>query len=129
MADFARRIVAACPGLGWEADEFLADYEANQQMIIEDTLEHDPLAAAVMTVINRDNFPNGWKGTASELLDLLDAGTPDNRKGRFWPGNPRALGSQLRRIQESLASIGYRIQKVRRGRNRFIAIAPPVDNW
>ena len=124
MADFAKRIVAAESGLGWEPGEFLRIYEANQQSIVETALESDPVAQTIRDIFTYGNYPAGWAGTPTRLLNILNDKTSDSVKGRFWPKNPTAMGSALRRVQKPLSRVGYVIEKSR-GAKRMISITPP----
>ena len=123
MADFALRIVAAESGLGWESGTFMPIYEANQRGIIETSLEGNPVAQAIRQVITHENYPDGWKGTASGLLYLLNQKAEGVFKGRFWTQSPTAMGSALRRIPAPLSRVGYIIERSR-GVKRMIAITP-----
>jgi putative DNA primase/helicase len=48
MADFARLITAAEPGLGWEAGAFLKVYAENRRDVIEASIEAEPVAKTII---------------------------------------------------------------------------------
>ncbi len=124
MADFAIRITAVEKGLGWEPGSFMAAYEANRRMSVESAIEHDPLANAIREAITRENFPAGWTGTATRLLELLGERAPEIMNSRFAPRSASAVGAAFKRVQPVLRKIGYEIER-RRSARRLIHITPP----
>ena len=71
MADFAKWITAAEPGLGWEPGAFLKVYRENRRDVIESSFEADPVAVAIRDWMTAEH-PEGWTGTATELLSALN---------------------------------------------------------
>src|SRR5262249_2335005 len=61
MADFAKWITAAEPGLGWEPGVFLAAYAGNRRDVVEAAFEADAVAVAIWNLIA--DRPEGFKGT------------------------------------------------------------------
>jgi putative DNA primase/helicase len=121
LADFAKWIVAAAPGLGWSPDQFLQAYAGNRRDVADATFEADPVAVAIFNIIAAD-FPTGWTGTPTELLVLLDAHVPERlKKLPTWPSNAIALGKQMDRVAPLLRSKGLDFA---RGRDRIITLVP-----
>lgn len=121
MANFAQW-VSACEGAIWSAGMFMGAYEVNRGDAIEVVLEADPVAAALQRHMSgRDEQVT----TAADLLAELSALAGESaRRSRQWPGNPRALSWQLRRLAPALRRIGLSLDLDRRahGGRRLICI-------
>lgn len=123
MADMAKWVTAAEPGLGWDRGSFLTAYENNRQDIFDVALEADLLAVAVRDLMASDH-PDGWKGKPGELLGVLNESVPEStRKSRKWPGSASALGSRFRRSAPLLRRAGFAVECGHSG-DRFIEILP-----
>lgn len=108
MADLARWVTAAEPGLGWKAGAFLRAYGANRAAANALALEASPVAAVVRAFmsLNRE-----WAGTATELLKELSLKAHETvRRQRSWPKNARSLSSALRRLAANLREVGLQIE-------------------
>ncbi len=107
MADFATWGVAVEQAAGWPDGAFLAAYAGIQQEAQTAVLEGSLLAATVIAVLDeRDEL----QGTATELLDLLEAQiTDEQRKAKEWPGNARVLSGRLRSFAPALRAAGVTI--------------------
>jgi hypothetical protein len=121
MADFATWIAAAEPALPGERGAFADAYNENRKEIVELSLEVDLLATEVRKLMeDRDR----WEGTATELLDALEAGMEDrerNRKG--WPKAPNVLSRRLVRLSSFLRRVGIQVdRKDPKGKDRGITI-------
>jgi hypothetical protein len=104
MADFAHWIVAAEPALPWSEGSFLAGYEGNRQESVEISLEADPVATAVRSLVIRHG---SFEGTSQELLERLGAEVNETtRRSRSWPGSARGLSSRLKRAAPTLRQAG-----------------------
>ncbi|MTD31839.1 hypothetical protein [Planomicrobium sp. YIM 101495] len=99
MADFALWITAAEKSLEWHPGEFMAIYNSNRDKAIDQGLESDPFATAVMELIKRNDE---WIGNASQLLSEA-ARFADERTTRSnaWP-TARSVRNRLRRINPAL---------------------------
>jgi len=107
MADFARWVTAAEPELPWQSGAFLATYAGNRQMAVEQSLEFDPIGAAVRQLTE----DRAWGGTVGELLDALRRLVDDHvREGREWPQNARALANRLHRVMPALRRVGVLVE-------------------
>ena len=76
MADFAKWITAAEPGLGCEPGAFLAAYAGNRRDVVEAAFEADAVAVAIWKLITTD-VPEGFQGTATELLTAINNIVPE----------------------------------------------------
>lgn len=128
MADFAKWIVAAEPGLGWERGTFLAAYERNRQAIFEEAAEADPVVLVIrdqwkrLQGLSKAALPNGWEGSPAELLaDLNSISDEGTRKSRSWPSTPAALGTRIKRAAPPLRRCGFLVE-TRRSYTRTIRI-------
>ncbi len=123
MADFAKWITAAEPGLGWEPGAFLAAYASNRRDVVEAAFDADAVAVAIWKLLA--DRPEGFVGTATELLAAINALVPEpTRKSRFWPENAAQLGNRLARAVPLLKARGCAIERRHSG-ERIITIVPP----
>ena len=113
MADFAKWVVAAEPALPWEPGTFLEAYEKNREGLVETSIAADPVALAVITLINRASLVRDtWQGTATGLLEALKT-MPDGITDRDCPGGANVLTRRLNRLAPSLAKIGIEVDTKR----------------
>ena len=120
MADFARWVTACEPGLGLASGAFMRAYDDNQTEAIESNLESCPVAQAMRSLLE---YRGEWTGTASKLLDELEAQdcvTDRLKRSKQWPQNGRALSTKLARLATFLRKIGIDIEKHnRKNRSRM----------
>ena len=120
MADFYLWVCRAEEALPWEAGSFEEAYEKNRAMVVENSLEGDPVASAVLELM-RDR--SEWQGTASELLDALsEIATEATVRSRAWPKAGNTLSSRLMRGATFLRELGIEITKGRDKTQRNIII-------
>ena len=98
MADFALWATAAEPALGFQPGAFMKAYAGNRAEAVHETLEGDPVGAAILDLMQRQEV-EVWEGTCKQLLQRLEQDFEDRvRQSREWPRSPRALSSRLRRL-------------------------------
>lgn len=123
MADFALWSAAGFPAFGWKPVQFVDAYEANRARGIEEVIEADPLAMAVLDIAAERS---SYIVTATALLAEINLKvTPDVSRDKTWPKNARSLSSRLRRLAPALRSQGVEIeldQHVGRGDDKKRAI-------
>jgi hypothetical protein len=105
MADFALWAVAAEPALPWGPGSFLRAYAGNRgaanELALDASIIAGPLAALLAAGVAC------WEGTARDLLDALESQATDKvKKHRDWPGTPRKLAGELRRLAPNLRRAG-----------------------
>jgi hypothetical protein len=130
MADFARWVVAAAPGLGFTEAEFLAAYTGNRVAAHQPTLAASPITDALIALANQQG---GWTGTATTLLQAVTDLVLDERirRQRGFPHTPAEMGKELRRLIPSLregAAVEVGERKVGHDRLREISLrvaSPP----
>ncbi len=125
MADFALWVTAAEPALDWPDGSFLKAYEANQEDAVGVTLEADPVAQAVIRLVEKEGH---WCGTATDLLRALRPSTLDpgfNR--RIWPASPNGLSGRMRRVAPNLRAVGVVVNWKRNSGERLIEIKRDDD--
>ncbi|HQP37223.1 MAG TPA: hypothetical protein PLI95_18690, partial [Polyangiaceae bacterium] len=109
MADFARWVVAAEPGLGWPPGTFMSAYVGNRQETDAEALDRDALAAVLLRWPELRQVGK-WSGTAERLYEALCAVATDREtRAHTWPKAHNALGGQLRRIAPSLRAVGIEV--------------------
>lgn len=115
MADFAKWITAAEPALGWPDGAFMQAYAANRLSVEEAAIEGNPVAEAILCLIEDQGT---WRGTATELIKTLRAGysilTDDPAS---FPRQPNKLAGELRRVAPLLRSRGVIIAFERQGKS------------
>ena len=114
MADFAITGVAAEQALGWRRGTFLSAYAANRGEANRVTLDSSVIFPTFEAFV--ETLPGGqWSGTWQTLLDRLNAIAGHKQTPpKYWPGTPRALSGQLRRLAPTLRTIGISVQFDRR---------------
>jgi hypothetical protein len=119
MADYAKWAVACEPALG-PSGCFMAAFDANRKALVDDVLEGDPVASAVLAFVRKQP---SWTGTATELLTILSRDFAQASR-REWPDNARSLADSLRRMIPFLRKKDVSIEWRRVGheRHRMISI-------
>lgn len=127
MADFARWGCAIAQALGYKAEDFLSAYNTNIRAQNEEVLDDDPVAAAVVKLMeHRDQ----WEDTPSKLLEELEqvaASLKINTRAKSWPKAPNALTRRLNVVGTNLQDIGIRVKRGKSG-PRFWSIQKVAEN-
>jgi hypothetical protein len=105
MADFVK-IGTACDGTFWSPGTFHAAYRANRDKAIDAAIEADPLASALIDMMNTQSQ---WVGTATALLNALKKATESF--DRNLPKSPNSLSGRLNRLEPILRRHGIEIKK------------------
>ena len=102
----------------------MAAYTCNIQEAVETVLENDQVAAVLRTYM--DKTPNGFVGTATELLKALnEVASEAEQNAKGWPKRPADRGKILRPMGPPLRKIGINVTFADRKNNRrTITIAP-----
>jgi energy-coupling factor transporter ATP-binding protein EcfA2 len=103
MADFAKWATAAEPTLGAKSGAFAKAYARNRRNANDVVLESSPLAALVMKLAAQEE---GWKGTASELLDELISSRGSDHSHGSLPKSANGLSASLKRLAPNLRTNG-----------------------
>jgi putative DNA primase/helicase len=126
MADFAKLVTAAEPGLGWEPGAFLAAYNENRRDVMRGALEADSVGMAIDQL--KPACAEVFEGTPAELLTAINAIVPDTtRKSKYWPQNPAQMGNRFKRAAPLLRAAGYIIDRRHSGKN-IITIVRMLKN-
>ncbi len=114
MADFALWATAAEGSFGWEPGAFLRTYRGSLDEAHDVALETDPVAAAVLALM-QDRAD--WTGTAAELWKALgDLVDEEVRRSKGWPGAPHTLTTRMRRLAPVLRQKGLEyVEESRKG--------------
>lgn len=110
MADFAKWIAAAEPGLGLPSGTLLAACERNRARVVDVALAASPVGTAVRRLLDWPKQGGKWEGEPSQLLTALaDLVPEDTRKLPSWPKTANALSGRLRRAATFLRSVGVTV--------------------
>jgi hypothetical protein len=110
MADFMTWATAAESGLGLPSGACDGAYRGALALAVEATLEADPVASAVRTLLSDRAFGGEWKGTATNLLRILAPLVDDEvRRSTRWPKDAARLGSAIRRAASFLRRVGIEV--------------------
>src|ERR1700722_6510547 len=105
---------------------FMRAYCGNREEAIQETLEADPVGAAVLAMMDQlkdQDQTEQWEGTCKDLLQRLESADDRAKGGRSWPKSPRGLSDRLRRLATFLRESGIHIifpPKGRKGRGVLI---------
>ena len=126
MADLAKWITAAEPALGWEPGQFLSVYRENRRDVIETSFEADAVAVAIRDYVVADH-PEGWTGTATELLSALNGRVNEGvRRSKLWPLSAQGLGNRIDRIAPLLRNKSFVVERRHSGQRHIIIKPPPA---
>jgi len=103
MADFARVLAAVDKVTGWNT---LAPYLGVGTELAEDVIDADPVAQAVVALVESEGK---WSGTASDLLKKIT--NLDARLPKDWPTQPNALSGRLKRAATALRATGIVVEQ------------------
>ena len=121
MADFATWMTA-CEGAYWPAGTFMAAFDKAQESATEDVLEGSQLWQALRVFLEKSR---NFNGTASELLNLLNAGRQEERSSKNWPSTGAVLGKELTRLAPLMRKRGYVAERTRTSRGNSWRLESP----
>ncbi len=125
MADFAIWVAAACPALGWDADEFLRVYAANRAGATKRRSRRRRSLARSASSAGSRAPRRIWLEELSEIVGKNTA------RSKEWPKSPSALSGDLRRLASNLrrADPALEIEFTREGQSRRRVIGWPTSEW
>lgn len=110
MADAAKWVEAAAPGLGLEPYAYTKSLDRNRDAAAALALEASPIGAALITFIE-GRSTKAWEGTMGDLLPLLNSAAPQQDRPSGWPKGPTGLAKAVQRIAPALRDVGYTVAK------------------
>jgi hypothetical protein len=121
MADFAEFGCAVARALGKTADDFLRIYGADQARALDEAIDADPVASAILALM--DNCPE-FKGTPADVLIRLIAearvvGIDTDAKS--WPSDASVMTRAMKRAEATMQDKGIGFE-VSRGKHRMLRI-------
>ncbi|MEM7192240.1 MAG: DNA-binding protein [Pseudomonadota bacterium] len=120
MADFAKLIEAASPGLGWDKGQFYTVYDGNRADMAEAAFEANPVAVWIDQLMLDDT--DAWEGNATKLLQDINAiASETDKASKFWPASASSMGTAVRRAAPALRDHGLDID-TRHSGSRLIRI-------
>lgn len=108
MADFTIWGYAIAQALGYEGEGFTKAYENNLNRGNQEAIESNPIAQAIIALMNEKTV---WSGYMSELIDLLQTIANYHKIDTFskgWPKSASILSRRLREVQPNLAEYGIK---------------------
>ena len=121
MADFCKWAVA-CEGAYWPPGAFMAAYDDAQASATEDVIEETAVGPALRQLLEETG---SFDGSATELLDLLNALRQDEKRPRGWPSTGAVMGRQLTRLAPALRRVGYVVETRRTKQGNFWELEAP----
>ncbi|NJM00125.1 MAG: hypothetical protein HC924_15600 [Synechococcaceae cyanobacterium SM2_3_2] len=104
MADFALMATACEPGLGLQDGEFMRAYQANIDTAVETAVECNPIAAAILTLMEDCTQ---WEGSTQDLLDKMKHKSSSTKVLKL---DPRRLGHAMRgSLKADLDALGIEV--------------------
>ncbi len=119
MADFAQWAYAGLPVLGFQPNDFIDAYQANQDAGLRIGLDSSPVGRALVAFMDGRHE---WRGTASELLESLGNVDGVDHRSKQWPRTPRALSASLTRLGPALRSVGIGMGNERTAKERAVRL-------
>jgi hypothetical protein len=114
MADYALFAIASEKALGLESDEFMSVFDDSREKSRQVVIESSPVGEAIVRLMEKT--PLLWKGTASELLNVLEKHTDEATfRSRYFPKASNMLTRQLNRLAPDLKALGIEISFMRQG--------------
>jgi energy-coupling factor transporter ATP-binding protein EcfA2 len=129
MADYALFGIASEKALGLNEGEFMAIFDESREQSRQVVIESSPLGEAIIRLMEQHPIPMVWKGTASELLKVLEQHTDEaTYRSRFFPKAAHSLSRQLNRLAPDLGEMGIDIKKAKEGTDatRYLYIQKAV---
>jgi hypothetical protein len=121
MIDFVRWLAALEGVKGIPAGSYQSAYSHVLEQAQLDSLLENPLAAAVVGLVESLDSP--WSGEPTELLEELGYhATTGIQRSNLWPKNAIQMSKRLRSFQASLGTQGISIT-FGRGKKRHITIS------
>jgi hypothetical protein len=121
MIDFVRWLAAMEKVDGVPTGVYQAQYSAVLNETMLDSLQENPLAAAVMSFVD-DNVAAVWSGTPTKLLQELSSFVGSRSQySRDWPQTASTLSKRLSPLQAALRRQGIGVA-FSRGKERMITI-------
>lgn len=122
LADYTRWVRAAEPSLPWTEGRFLEAFQTNRREAQADSIETDPLARSVATLVDGNDK---WKGSPTALLSELEGYVSPRERRQYddWPASPSWLWRKLRRVKPLLRRAkGIELSRDRSSNRRTISI-------
>jgi hypothetical protein len=130
MADYGLFSIAAEKTLGLRAGEFMEVFDRSREQSRQVVLEASPLSGALMRMMAEYQLPKVFKGTASQLLGMLEKYAEiGDTTTKSWPRSTIALNKQLDRLTPDLKESGILVGRSRTGSDKFIHVQHALKIW
>lgn len=122
MADFAKWVRLCLDDK--EGEEFDKAYANNKNSMVKGVSQGNLLIDTLTGFMEEPARKDGWSGTASELLKILNSGSSSTGvKGTDWPATPNKLSTKLNQFDSQIRSRGVVIERDRKGVDRILNIS------
>jgi hypothetical protein len=128
LADFTTWVEAAEPCLPWPEGQFMKAFRANRREAQIASLETNPLARSVASLVDGNDR---WEGTPTSLLQELERRVPtqEYRQHEDWPASPSWVWRKLRRVKPILRRVeGIELDRSRTADRRKILVRRQSDS-
>jgi Domain of unknown function (DUF3854) len=128
MADYALFAMAAEKAIGLESGEFRTTFDQAREESRQIVIEASPIGGAIIRMMESYSATGTWKGTASELLEVLRKYTDEaTAHSKYWPKAPNVLARQLTRLTPDLKALGILIAFTPSNGTKFYSINRKVS--
>jgi hypothetical protein len=122
MLEFVHWQAGMEKALGWPEGQLQRCYSQNLVGAMQDTLQDNPLADAVIEFAMQHS-QGSWAGTPADLLRHLgQIADPQLIITREWPQNAIQLSLRLKRLRSQLSGAGVEIEVGKRSKQRQITV-------
>lgn len=106
MAEYSRLGAKVAIALGLPPTAFSDAYRVNRDVASQTALESSSIGSALIRIVSTKRFHGPVQGL---LQELQTAANVYEQRHADWPGSPRALGGELRRISPNLLRMGISV--------------------
>jgi len=130
LAQTAKLMAAAEPGLAWEPGTFARIFDRAQQSVAVNVAEGDPVVQALRELVRRGGGRWTFQDSATSLRAILTNVRPSPIPPG-WPPAPNQLTARLRRIAPQLRLMGWEVNPDGRdgtkNNGRIVQLSFPVS--
>ena len=110
---------AACETECWSEGAVAQALRNNKRAAAAGVMSNDPVATAIIRLMESKETNGQWQGTATDLLSRLSSpvfADENLRRSRSWPGGPNILSGRLKMLTRALIEHGIVVERDREGK-------------